>query len=77
MIQKSEKFLNQKNIKITKQKHAFKVFESSYNVEFFFFFNAKLQLKDTESAIKCKLIDLLTQLKSSTFVTTLVLDRRR
>ena len=31
-----------------------------------------IQLKDTESAIKSKLIELLNQLKGSKFVTTLV-----
>ena len=36
-------------------------------------FNPELQLKDTESAIKSKLIDLLTQLKGFKFVKTLVL----
>ena len=36
-------------------------------------FNPELQLKDTESAIKSKLIDLLTQLKGFKFVTKLVL----
>ena len=36
-------------------------------------FNPELQLKDTESAIKSKLIELLTQLKGFKFVTTLVL----
>ena len=37
-------------------------------------FNPELQLKDTESAIKGKLIvDLLAQLKGFKFVTTLVL----
>ena len=36
-------------------------------------FNPELQLKDTESAIKIKLIDLLTQLKAFKFVTTLAL----
>ena len=35
-------------------------------------FNPELQLKDTESAIKSKLIDLMTQLKGFKFVTTLV-----
>ena len=33
----------------------------------------ELQLKDTESAIKSKLIELLTQLRGFKFVTTLVL----
>ena len=36
-------------------------------------FNPELQLKEIESAIKSKLIDFLTQLKSFRFVTTLVL----
>ena len=36
-------------------------------------FNSELQLKDTESAPKGKLIELLTQLKGCKFVATLVL----
>ena len=36
-------------------------------------FNPELQLKDTESSIKSKLIELLTQLRAFKFVTTLVL----
>ena len=36
-------------------------------------FNPELQFKDTESALKNKLIDLLTQLKGFKFVTTLAL----
>ena len=43
------------------------------NVEISNSFNPELQLKDTESAIKSKGIDLLTQLKSFKFLTTLVL----
>ena len=54
-------FFNEKNVKITKQAHAFKGFASSYNAEVLNSFNPELQLKDTESAIKCKLIDLFTQ----------------
>ena len=37
------------------------------------FFNPKLQLKDTKSTIKSKLINLLTQLRGFKFVTTLIL----
>ena len=37
-------------------------------------FNLKLQLKDTESAIKNELIDLLSTLRGFKFVTTLVLE---
>ena len=36
-------------------------------------FNPELQLKDTESAIKNKLIDFLTQLNCFKFVTTLAI----
>ena len=46
---------------MTKRKHAFKGFTNSYNVEILNSFNPELQLKDTESAIEIKLIDLLTQ----------------
>ena len=73
MIQKSENFLNEKNVKITKREYAFRSFASTYNVEILNSFNPELQLKDTESAIKSKLIELLTQLKGFKFVTTLVL----
>ena len=60
---KTENFLNDKNMKITKQEHAFKVCASTYNVEILNSFNPELQLKDTESTIKSKQIELLTQLK--------------
>ena len=65
--------MNEKNVKITKREHAFKGYASTYNVEILNSFNPELQLKDTESAIKSKLIELLTQLKGFKFVTTLVL----
>ena len=65
--------MNEKDVKITKRRHAFKGFASSCNIEILNSFNLELQLKDTESAIKSKLIDLLTQLKGFEFVTTLVL----
>ena len=41
MIQKSEN-LNKKNVKLTKQEHAFKRYASTYNVEILKFFNPKL-----------------------------------
>ena len=65
--------MNEKNVKITKREHAFKGYASTYNVEILNSFNPELQLKDTESAIKSKLIELLTQLKGFKFMTTLVL----
>ena len=73
MIEKSENFLNKKNVKITRRVHAFKVYTSSYNVEVLNFFNLELQLKDTESAIRNKLKKLLTEIKEFKFVTTLLL----
>ena len=76
-MQKSENFLDEKNVKITKRKDAFKGFASTYNVEILNSFNPELQLKDTESAIKSKLIELLTQLKSFKLVKTLFLVFRK
>ena len=73
MKQKSEHFLNKKNVKVTKPSLAFKGYASSYNVEVFNSFNPKIQLKDTKSAIKNKLIYLLTQSRGFKFVKTLVL----
>ena len=73
MIQKKRKILNKKIVKILKQEHAFKYFASTYNVEFLNSFNTELQLKDTEYAIKSKLIEFLTQLEGFRFVITLVL----
>ena len=65
--------MNEKDVKITKRRYTFKDFASSCNIEILNSFNLELQLKDTESAIKSKLIELLTQLKGFKFVTTLVL----
>ena len=49
-------------------------YASSYHVQILDCFNLELQLKDTESAIKTKLIYLLTDLKSFKFVTPIVLE---
>ena len=65
--------MNKKNIKITKQGHGFKGYVSTYNVEILNSFNPELQLKDTESASKSKVIELLSQLRGFKFVTTIVL----
>ena len=73
MIKKKLNIFKQKNVKITKRWHTFKGFPSSFNVEILNSFNPELQLKDTESAIKSKLINLLVQLKGSKFLTRLVL----
>ena len=65
--------MNKKNVKITKREHAFKAYASTYNIEIVNSFNPELQLKNTESTIKSKLIELLIQLRGFKFVTTLVL----
>ena len=70
MKQKREKFLKEKNVKLTKREHAF---SSHYNFEILNSYNPELQLKDTESAIKNKLKQLMTELRGFKFVTTLVL----
>ena len=57
------KKVKQKTAKITKQVCAFKGYANSYIVNILNSFNSELQLKDTESAIKSKLMDLLTRLK--------------
>ena len=62
-----------KKAKITKRAHAFQGYANSYNVEILNSFNTEPQLKDTESTIKSKLIELLIQLKDFKFATTLVL----
>ena len=59
MIQKSESFLSQKTVNITKREHEFKGFASTYDVEILNSFNAEVQIKDSESVIKSKLRELL------------------
>ena len=59
--------------KIAKQEHTFKGYARTYNVETLNAFNSEVQPKDTESAIKTKLVELLAQVKGFKFVTTLVL----
>ena len=59
MIQKI--FLNKKNVKVKKGEHDFKGYASSHNVEVLNSFNLKIELKDTESAIKNKFKKLLTE----------------
>ena len=54
--------MNEKNIKLTKQAHAFKGYASSLSVEILNSFNLERQPKDTESVIKNKLTNLLTEL---------------
>ena len=44
--QKSESFLNERNVKVTKRSRAYRGYASTYNVKILNSFNAKLQLKD-------------------------------
>ena len=60
-------------MKITKREHACKGYVIIYDIDILNSFNPELQLKDTESAIKSNLIELLTQLKDFKFVTAIVL----
>ena len=71
---KSENFFNEKNVKITKRSRAYRGYVSTYNVEILNSFNPEQQLKDTESAIKNNVINLLSKLRGFKFVTTFVLE---
>ena len=73
MVRNKVKNSKTKKYKNNKISTCFKGYGSTYNVQILNFFNAELQLKDTESAIKSKLIELLTQLRVFKFVSTLVL----
>ena len=55
------------------QSHAYKGYASIYSVKTLNSFNPELQLKNTESAIKNKLIHFLFELRGYKFVATLVL----
>ena len=66
-------FLNEKTVNAVKWERAFKGSASTYNVDILNSFDPELQLKDTEFAIKSKLIELPTQLKGFKFLITLVL----
>ena len=74
---KGENFLDEKNAKITKRTHAYKGYASTYSVEILNSFNPELKLKDTESTIKSKLIDLLSELRWFKFVTISVLELKK
>ena len=50
---------------------------STYDVEILNSFNLELQLKDSESVIKNKLINLSSKLRGFKFKTTLVLELKK
>ena len=52
---KKWKCFKQKYVKVTKGAHSFKGYASTHDVEISNSFNSKIQLKDTEDAIKNKL----------------------
>ena len=58
---------------MTKRVHAFKGFASCHYAEVLNSFNPKLQLKHTAFVIKSKLDKLLTELRVSEFMKTLIL----
>lgn len=47
---------------------------STYNVDILIFFNPELQLQDTDSAIRNKVKDVLSDFEGFKFVTTLILE---
>ena len=66
--------MDEKNAKPTKQSNAYEGYANTYSIEVLNSFNLQLQLKDTVSAIKNKLIDLLSEMKRFKLVTKLVLE---
>ena len=70
MIRKKIKIFQMKR-KMTKRENVLKGYASNHNVEIVNSSYPELQLKDTESAIKSTIIELLTQLKGFKFVRTL------
>ena len=65
-----------KKAKTTTQSYAYKGYTSTYSIEISNSFNPE-QLKVNESAIKNKLIDLLTELEGFKSVTTFVLEFKK
>ena len=74
LYKKSEQVLDEKNAKIAKWSRAWKGYASTSGFKILNSFNHELQLKDTEYAIRNKLIDLLTELKGLKFVMSLALE---
>ena len=69
--------VKQKTAKLIKRACAFKGYANSYTANILDSFNPELQIKDTESAIKSELIDLLIQLKVFKFMTILLLELKK
>ena len=60
--------------KITKWSNTYKSYASIYKVEILIFFNLEAQLQDTESVIRSKLIDLMTELKGFNLISLISSD---
>ena len=60
-----------------KQPFTYEGYGSAYNAKILNYFNLELQLRDTESAIRNKLKDLVKEFKGFKFVKTLVLEFKK
>ena len=60
-----------------KQPCTYEGYGSAYNAKILNYFNPELQLRDTESAIRNKLKDLVKEFKGFKFVKTLVLELKK
>ena len=69
--------VKKKNAKNPKRSHDYKGYERSCNADILNYLNPELQLKGAASAIRNKPIDLLTELRSFKFVTTLVIEFKK
>ena len=76
MKQQKVKKKKKNSAKITNQSHS-KGHASTYSVKILNSFNPDIQLKDTEYAIRNKLIDLVTELKDFKFMTILALEFKK
>ena len=65
--------MNENNVKTPKQSCPYRGYLSTYNAKILNSFNPELQLKDTESAVENKIINVLSEFRGFKFVTTLVL----
>ena len=69
-------FGGKKNAKIMKRSHVYKSYVSTYNIQIRSSSDLEQQLKDTNSAIRSKLKDLLNELTGFKFVKTLLYAKK-
>ena len=65
--------MNENNVKTSKQSYPYRGYLSTCNAKFLNSFNPELQLKDTQSAVENKIINVLPEFRGFKFVTKLVL----